>query len=113
MISEINNLLTRQEKRIARLIAQDKSEKMIAHELFISEKTVHTHNKNIRKKLGVSTKVGIAIKYVQSLDDPKKFIIASLFLALQLFAIGITDNQERVFRKSARKTVKVRRYETA
>lgn len=48
-----NNLekLTSKELNILRLIAQKKSSKMIAEELFLSEKTVRNHRYNISKKL--------------------------------------------------------------
>ena len=104
------NLLTRQENRVAKLIAEEQSEKMIAETLFISPKTVPVHKKNIRKKLGVKTNVGIAVKYLQSLEFPKQFVLVCMFLGLQLFAIGSVDNQERIFR-SGRRSSKVRRYE--
>lgn len=105
-------LLTRQEERIARLIAEEQSEKMIAAKLFISPKTVPVHKKNIRRKLGVKTNVGIAVKYLQSLEYPKQFALTVMFLLLQLFAIGANDMQERVFR-AGRRNAKVRRYEGA
>lgn len=104
------DILTRQENRVARLIAEEQSEKMIAETLFISPKTVPVHKKNIRRKLGVKTNVGIAVKYILSLEDPKQFVLVCLFLGLQLFAIGTADNQERMF-KTAKRTAKVRRYE--
>ena len=43
--------LTNQEKKISKLIAYGFSEKEIASKLFIAESTVHTHTKNIRKKI--------------------------------------------------------------
>lgn len=48
--------LTFSEKRIVQLIAQYKSTKDIAEELFISEKTVSNHRMNIAKKLNLSGK---------------------------------------------------------
>lgn len=104
------DILTRQENRVARLIAEEQSEKMIAEKLFISPKTVPVHKKNIRKKLGVKTNVGIAVKFLQSLEHPKEFVLTVGFVLVQLFAIATATNQERVFR-SGRKQVKVRRYE--
>lgn len=103
------DLLTKQENRVAKLIAAEQSEKMIAAALFISPKTVPVHKKNIRKKLGVKTNVGIAVKYLQSLEFPKQFVLGGLFLVVQLFSIGVVDNQERVFR-SGRRSLKVRRH---
>jgi DNA-binding NarL/FixJ family response regulator len=43
--------LTPTERRILKLIAQDKSSKQIAAELFISHRTVETHRTNISRKL--------------------------------------------------------------
>lgn len=48
-------LLSEQEKKILRLTAQGLAEQEIADALFISKHTVHTHKKNIFKKLGVHT----------------------------------------------------------
>lgn len=48
--------LTASEKRIVHLIAQYKSTRDIADELFISEKTVSNHRMNIARKLNLSGK---------------------------------------------------------
>lgn len=45
------NLLTPTEKRILKLIAEDKTSKEIGEELFISHRTVETHRQNISRKL--------------------------------------------------------------
>ncbi|HRH44449.1 MAG TPA: response regulator transcription factor [Pyrinomonadaceae bacterium] len=45
------NLLTPTEKRILKLIAEDKTSKDIGEELFISHRTVETHRQNISRKL--------------------------------------------------------------
>lgn len=47
-------LLTKREQEITRLIAQGKSTKEIAEELFISPLTVETHRRNIFTKLGIN-----------------------------------------------------------
>nr|WP_293304648.1 helix-turn-helix transcriptional regulator [Allomuricauda sp.] len=52
--------LTPQERKIAQGILQDKSNKEIATELFISLSTVKTHINNLYKKLGVSTREEIS-----------------------------------------------------
>jgi two-component system response regulator NreC len=54
--------LTTREREILQLIAESKSMKQIAAELFISEKTVATHRQHIMEKLGVST-VPDLVKY--------------------------------------------------
>jgi DNA-binding CsgD family transcriptional regulator len=48
--------LTARELEVLRLVAQGKTNKAIADELFISEKTVHRHVSNIFLKLGLSTR---------------------------------------------------------
>ncbi len=47
------HLLTPTEKRILKLIAEDKSSKEIGEELFISYRTVETHRANICRKLNL------------------------------------------------------------
>ncbi len=48
--------LTTREAQVLRLVAQGKTNKAIASELFISEKTVHRHVSNIFLKLNLSTR---------------------------------------------------------
>lgn len=55
-------LLTDRERDILRLIAREYSNKQMAEELFISERTVETHRKNIFRKTNTSSLVGL-IKY--------------------------------------------------
>lgn len=47
--------LSDQEKKVIRLTAQGLTEQTIAETLFISKHTVHTHKKNIFRKLGLHT----------------------------------------------------------
>ncbi len=47
--------LTRREHEVARLVAAGKSNREIGEELGISEATVETHRKHLKRKLGVST----------------------------------------------------------
>jgi DNA-binding NarL/FixJ family response regulator len=51
--------LTRREVEIVRLIAEDLSNVKIAERLGISSTTVETHRRNLMKKIGVSTAVGL------------------------------------------------------
>ncbi|TLV01615.1 helix-turn-helix transcriptional regulator [Dyadobacter luticola] len=49
--------LTAREKDIVRQVRSGKSYKLIADELFISERTVSKHIQNVFEKLGVSNRV--------------------------------------------------------
>jgi two-component system nitrate/nitrite response regulator NarL len=55
-------LLTERERDILRLISRELSNKQIAEKLFISERTVETHRKNIFRKTNTTSLVGL-IKY--------------------------------------------------
>ncbi len=64
LISNLNHpdevkLLTDREREIVKLIAKEYTNKDIAEELFISERTVETHRKNIFKKTGTNSLVGL------------------------------------------------------
>jgi two-component system nitrate/nitrite response regulator NarL len=59
---EEKGVLTTREVEILRLVAKEYSSRQIAEILFISERTVETHRKNILKKSGASNLVGL-IKY--------------------------------------------------
>tara|TARA_R110000868_G_scaffold408409_2_gene691534 strand:+ start:1437 stop:2102 length:666 start_codon:yes stop_codon:yes gene_type:complete len=52
-------LLTEREREILKLIAKEFTNKMIAEELFISERTVETHRKNIFRKTKTNSLVGL------------------------------------------------------
>lgn len=105
------DILTRQENRIARLVAEELAEKEIANMLCVSYDTIHTHTKNIRRKLGVKNNVGIAIRYVLALENPKLFLTSMMFLLIQ--SVAIVQNDEIQFRRFLRmsKTVKTRNHE--
>jgi len=55
-------LLTEREREILKLIAQEQTNKQMAETLFISERTIETHRKNIFRKTGTHNLVGL-IKY--------------------------------------------------
>ncbi len=61
-IMPADTLLTKREKEIIRLIVQEKTNAMIAEELFISEHTVESHRKNIFRKTMAKSLVGL-VKY--------------------------------------------------
>ena len=52
-------LLTEREREVLKLITKEYTNKMIAEELFISERTVETHRKNIFRKTKTSSLVGL------------------------------------------------------
>ncbi|WP_109564810.1 response regulator [Jannaschia seohaensis] len=51
--------LTSREQTILLLLARGRSNKEVAHELDISVRTVETHRKNIKRKLGISSTAGL------------------------------------------------------
>lgn len=51
--------LSEREREIIQLIANEKTNRQIAESLFISEKTVETHKRNIFRKTNTSTAVGL------------------------------------------------------
>jgi len=52
--------LTERELQVARLVVDRKTNPQIAAELFLSQKTVETHLRNIFRKVDVSSRVGLA-----------------------------------------------------
>lgn len=52
-------LLTDREREILKLISREYSNKQMAEELFISERTIETHRKNIFRKTGTNNLVGL------------------------------------------------------
>jgi DNA-binding NarL/FixJ family response regulator len=57
-----NARLTEREIEIIRLIEKEYNNKQIANTLFISERTVETHRKNIFRKLDTGSVIGL-VKY--------------------------------------------------
>ncbi|MEQ9468913.1 MAG: response regulator transcription factor [Ekhidna sp.] len=57
--TEEQKLLTDREREILKLIAKEFTNKQMAEELFISERTVETHRKNIFRKTGTNNLVGL------------------------------------------------------
>ena len=94
-------MLTKRENAIAYEIALGFSEKEIAARLFIAESTVHTHAKNIRKKIDARSAVDVARYYI--LENPQKFFLAVMFLIMQAFMIfSAEDFEYRKVKVSAR-----------
>ena len=52
--------LTERELQVVRLVVDRKTNREIAAELFLSQKTVETHLRNIFRKIDVSTRVELA-----------------------------------------------------
>jgi len=61
-------VLTRRQLEIARLIAEDLTNRQIADRLFLSERTVETHITNILNKLGLSSRVQLS-RWIAELPD--------------------------------------------
>lgn len=58
--------LTTREQAVLLLVAEGKSSKDVAVQLEISARTVETHRKNIKKKLGISTTAGLTRYAIES-----------------------------------------------
>jgi len=52
--------LSQREREVARLVTERKTNKEVADELFLSEKTIESHLRNIFAKLGASSRVDVA-----------------------------------------------------
>jgi FixJ family two-component response regulator len=59
MILKYLGLLSRREEEVLRLLIQGKANKVIAHELNLSTKTIETHRAHIMRKLGVNSLAGL------------------------------------------------------
>ena len=62
-------VLTRRQLDIARLVADDLSNRQIAARLFVSERTVETHITNILNKLGLRSRTQIS-RWMADLNRP-------------------------------------------
>ena len=70
LLADINKpnpteLLTSREKEVLKLITKEYSNRQIAEALFIGERTVETHRKNVFRKTGAKSLVGL-IKYAMA-----------------------------------------------
>jgi DNA-binding NarL/FixJ family response regulator len=61
--------LTERELQVARLVVDRKTNPQIAAQLFLSQKTVETHLRNIFRKVDVASRVELA-RAVERADDP-------------------------------------------
>lgn len=66
--------LTPRELEVAALVAEGLSNKLIAQRLGLSDHTAKFHLNNVAKKLGVSTRAEVAVKYTVAriIKDSKK-----------------------------------------
>lgn len=86
--------LSKQENKIAHLISQGFIEKEIAEKLYVTKSTVHTHSRNIRKKIGARNIADITRTYILSLPNPAdilRVLGVAFFLSLQA-TIMFTNN---------------------
>ena len=101
--------LTKTEQKVAKLVALGLTEDQIADKLFVTKDTVHTHTYHIRKKIGARSAVDICRKYILSLENPKKLIIALGFAVMQSFMSLQADVELRKpVRSSRTRIVRVR-----
>jgi DNA-binding NarL/FixJ family response regulator len=62
---ETENHITERELEVLKLLAQELTSKQIAEKLFISERTVETHRKNLMRKTGANNAIGL-VRYAYS-----------------------------------------------
>ena len=70
--------LTRREREIAELVAQGMTNKEIANQLFIAERTAESHVEHLRNKLGVRSRSQIAVWWTAASAAPSGEPIPSL-----------------------------------
>ena len=59
LASEKRGVVTRREQLVLRLISHGLNNKRIAQELNVSVRTVETHKRNIKQKLGIESTIGL------------------------------------------------------
>lgn len=59
LAGEQRGIVTRREQLVLRLISQGLNNKRIAQEISVSVRTVETHKRNIKQKLGIDSTVGL------------------------------------------------------
>lgn len=99
--------LTKQENKIAELIAFGFSEKEIGVKLFIAESTVHTHARNIRRKIFGKSAVDVARYFI--LNNLQKFVATCIFILMQTTMVF---SSAEVIRTNLRPARTVRTFKT-
>jgi DNA-binding CsgD family transcriptional regulator len=61
----LSAMLSRREREVLQLVARDKTDREIARQLGIGERTVRAHVSRIILKLGVASRVGAAVAFVE------------------------------------------------
>ncbi len=61
--------LSRRELEVAKLVASGKTNREIAAELFLSERTIESHLSSVFSKLGVSSRAAVAGVLARTLPD--------------------------------------------
>ena len=69
-IDEKLDLLSKRELQVAHKIMEGLPNKLIARELFISERTVKFHCANIYQKLGITNRAGLMVSFFRHLYRP-------------------------------------------
>lgn len=67
-------ILTAREEEIARLVARGHTDKEVAGRLDISVNTVRCHLRNIRDKLGIHSRVGLALHMWERRPSDSKMV---------------------------------------
>ena len=80
--------LTERELQVARLVVDRKTNPEIAAELFLSQKTVETHLRNIFSKMGVATRVALARAVEHSQRRRSRSTVGPLDLLAGLVPVG-------------------------
>jgi DNA-binding CsgD family transcriptional regulator len=68
-MEDSNKRLTKRELQVVKLIAKDLKYREIADELGLGYETVKTYATRIRRKLGVSSKVAVALWAIKQGDE--------------------------------------------
>ena len=70
-LNVFNGILSKREAEVAMLICQGLSNKQIAEQLFVSEKTIKTHVSNILSKLDIKDRMQLILEYCRIVPNAK------------------------------------------